>query len=204
MSNISCILYPPTLDYRYLVQRPQQLMKSFSELNIPVYYLNNASPNLPPVNGIEKPNPNFYLFNNVDPSPFLQGIRPVVYYSATAQVDMVNRYNPSLVVFDSVDEPSDEFEGWKPYYNRAVSSADVVLTTSQKLYDMALPLNPHTYLVPNGCDFSHFSQASSRSLPVPDDMVGINGPIIGYVGVIATWCDLNLIDHIALSYPDYN
>ncbi|MDD3269398.1 MAG: glycosyltransferase [Syntrophomonadaceae bacterium] len=204
MSNIACILYPPTLDYRYLVQRPQQLMTSFSELNIPVYYLNNASPHLPSVTGVEKINDNFYLFNNVDPTPFLKGVRPVVYFSAPGQVDLVRQYNPSLVVFDSVDEPSDEFEAWQPYYQRAVLSSDLVFTTSEKLYQMALGINANTYLVPNGCDYDYFSQASTKSLPIPDDMAGINGPIIGYIGVVATWCDLELIDRVAATYPNYN
>lgn len=204
MSNISCILYPPTLDYRYLVQRPQQLMTSFSELNIPVFYVNNASPHQPSVTGVEKINADFYLFNNVDPVPFLKGIRPVVYFSAPAHVDLVRQYNPSLVVFDSVDEPSDEFESWKPYYQRAVVSSDLVFTTSEKLYQLAIGLNINTYLVPNGCDFQYFSQASSKSLPIPGDMLDIKGPIIGYIGVIATWCDLELIDRLALAYPDYN
>lgn len=204
MSNISCILYPPTLDYRYLVQRPQQLMTSFSELNVPVYYINNASPHLPEVTGVEKINDNFFLFNNVNPMPFLKGVKPVVYFSAPAHVDLVRQYNPSLVVFDSVDEPSDEFEAWRPYYQRAVVSSDLVFTTSEKLYQLALSLNANTHLVPNGCDYAYFSQASTRSLPIPDDMAGISGPIIGYIGVIATWLDLHLIDRLAASYPNYN
>lgn len=204
MSNISCILYPPTLDYRYLVQRPQQLMTSFSELNIPVYYINNPSPHLPAVTGVEKINDNFFLFNNVDPMPFLKGVKPVVYFSAPAHVDMVRKYNPSLVVFDSVDEPSDEFEAWRPYYQRAVVSSDLVFTTSEKLYQLAISLNSNSYLVPNGCDYEYFSQASTRSRPIPGDMQGVNGPIIGYIGVVATWLDLQLIDRLAAAYPNYN
>ncbi|MDD2620357.1 MAG: glycosyltransferase [Syntrophomonadaceae bacterium] len=204
MSNISCILYPPTLDYRYLVQRPQQLMTSFSELNIPVYYINNPSPHLPPVTGVEKINADFYLFNKVDPIPYLKGMRPVVYFSAPAHVDLVQQYNPSLVVFDSVDEPSDEFEPWKPFYHRAVTSSDLVFTTSEKLYQLAASLNSNTYLIPNGCDYDYFYQASTKSLPVPDDVAGISGPVIGYIGVIATWCDLELVDRVAATYPDYN
>ncbi|MGR6837213.1 glycosyltransferase [Syntrophomonas erecta] len=201
MSKISCILYPPTLDYHYLVQRPQQLMKNFSELGIPVFYLNRPSPNSGLQSGIHQINPYFHLFNNIDPSPYLKDIRPVVYYSATAHVDQIMQYNPGLVVFDSVDEPSDEFEAWRPYYHRAVSSADIVITTSEKLYAMARSINPATYLVPNGCDFNYFVQASNKAFPVPDDMQGLTGPIIGYVGVIASWLDFQLIEQLALGFP---
>lgn len=197
MSAISCIIYPPTLNYDYLVQRPQQLMNCFSHLNIPVFFLNLPGPGNENYQGIRKVNPHFYLFNNVDPRPFLNTVQPVVYYSSAAHVDLVKKFNPSLVVFDSVDEPSDEFAMWKPYYQRALHTADVVLATSDKLYEMARKTNPHTYLVPNGCDYHHFSQAASGMLPVPTDLKDIARPVIGYIGVVATWCDLQLVERIA-------
>lgn len=201
MSNIGCILYPPTLDYYYLVQRPQQLMKSFSELDVPAYYINNPSPQSGVQSGIERLNENFYLFNNVDPGPFLQNINPVVYYTSAAQTDSLSKYNPALVVFDSVDEPSEEFKGWAPYYHKALSNADVVLTTSDKLFNVASQVNPHTFLVPNGCDYDHFS---NRIYGPPVDIANLPRPIIGYIGVVATWVDLNLIVKVADQYPDYS
>ncbi|MGI5881216.1 MAG: hypothetical protein ACOX6L_11675 [Syntrophomonadaceae bacterium] len=204
MSNLGPILYPPTLDFNYLVQRPQQLMKSFAELGSPVYWENRPSPHNSQIAGITEVTPNFFLFNNVDSRPFLENIRPIVYYSATAQVEEINKYNPSLIVFDSVDEPSDEFESWRPYYQKAVSSADLVITTSAKLHSMALALNPYSYMVPNGCDYDYFSQARSGALPIPEDIAAIPGPIIGYIGVVASWLDFELIDRLAQTYPDYN
>lgn len=201
MSNISCILYPPTLDYYYLVQRPQQLMKKFSELDVPVYYINNPSPQSGVFKGIERVNENFYLFNNVDPLPFLKNLNPVVYYTSAAQTDMIRRYNPSLVVFDSVDEPSEEFEGWRPYYDKAVRSADVVLATSDKLFELASAINPNVYLVPNGCDYEYFSNFIHGR---PAEIADLPGPIIGYIGVVATWVDVDLIAKVADSYPDYS
>jgi|GEM_PF-1390739 glycosyltransferase involved in cell wall biosynthesis len=202
MSTIDCILYPQTLDYNYLVQRPQQLMKHFSELGVPSFFLNLPSPHSNTPQGIVKPNDNLYVFNQVDPMPYLQGIRPVVYFSAASHIDIVQQYNPSLLVFDSVDEPSDEFEAWKPYYLRAVSLSDVVLCTSDRLFETARSINPHSYLVPNGCDYNHFSQAAGKTLSVPADIASIPGPIIGYVGVVATWVDLQLIDRLAAEFPD--
>ncbi len=79
MSAISCILYPPTHDYDYMVQRPQQLMKSFSQLQIPCYYLNNPFLSRPQ-KGIKQINPFLYVFNDVDVRPFLKKTRPVVYF----------------------------------------------------------------------------------------------------------------------------
>jgi len=201
MSDIACILYPPTLDYHYLVQRPQHLMKNFSLQGISCMFMNMPGIYHRDYRGIEEINPQLYIFHEVDPAPYVNGIRPVVYYSATAQVDKIARYNPSLLVFDSVDEPSDEFAAWRPYYYRAVAGADVVLCTSEKLYHMARAINPNVYLVPNGCDYEHFSRAARGELARPYDLKHIEGPIIGYIGVIATWCDLELIEQLARAYP---
>lgn len=201
MSNISCILYPPTLDYNYLVQRPQHLMRSFARLGINCFYLNNPSPQSRVVRGIDNVMPNLYLFNNVNPEAYLKNVRPVVYYTSAAQADSIWKYNPSLVVFDSVDEPSGEFATWLPYYEKAVKTADIVLTTSDKLFFRAREINPFTYLVPNGCDFEHFSRTD---LEIPSDIAGIKRPIIGYIGVVATWVDLELVDQLAKAFPQYN
>jgi len=112
-------------------------MKNFSLQGIPALFMNLPGIFQRDFRGIEEINPQLFVFHEVDPSPYLQGIMPVVYYSATAQVDKVGRYDPSLLVFDSVDEPSDEFSAWQPYYHRAVATADVVLCTSEKLYHSA-------------------------------------------------------------------
>ncbi|WP_061212877.1 glycosyltransferase [Syntrophomonas wolfei] len=202
MSNINCILYPPTVDFHYLVQRPQHLIKNFSELGVLSFFLNNPHLHEHQRRGIERINPYLFLFNGVEPTEFLRDIRPVVYYSATAHVDMIKKYRPSLVVFDSVDEPSDEFAGWRPYYHRAVATADIVITTSDKLYKMAKSINPRSVLVPNACDYEHFSP--STHLPIPADMRGINSPVIGYIGAIATWVDLELLDRVAARLPHFN
>ncbi|KUG05185.1 udp-galactopyranose mutase [hydrocarbon metagenome] len=205
MSNINCILYPPTLEYAYLVQRPQHLMKSFSELGIPVFFMNNSSAYSGEPRGIRKLNDLFYLVNNVDPAPFIGSSKPVVYYTATAHVDMVKNYNPELIIFDSVDEPSEEFEAWRPNYYKAVSSADIVLTASDKLYSMASAINPRVYLVPNACDYEYFSGSSSIGSEETDmDILGMAKPIIGYIGVVASWCDLELIADIADRFPHCN
>ncbi len=200
MSRISSILYPPTLEYSYLVQRPQQLMKTFSEIGIPSFFINNSNVYSNEKPGIRKLNEHFYLVTGVDPRPFLNEVSPVIYYTSPAHVDLVHTYNPSLVIFDSVDEPSDEFEAWKPYYYRAVSTADVVLAASDKLYEMAKPINHNTHLVPNACDYEFFSQNAG----IPEDMQAIGRPVIGYIGVMASWCDFDLLSAAAKSLPHCN
>jgi hypothetical protein len=200
LSPISCILYPPTHDYNYMVQRPHQLMKEFSKLEIPCYWENHPVIKRPP-KGIQQINPNFFLFNDVDPRPFLARLKPVVYFILPEHINIVNRYKPSLVVFDTVDEPSEEFSHLSRGYYKALRKSDLVLATSEKLFNIARQVNPHSHLVPNGCDYNYFVRAACRSLTVPEDIKNIPGPVIGYLGAVASWCDLQLVDRLALEFP---
>ena len=199
MSRISCIVYPPSIDYYYMFQRPQQLMRAFSELKIRSYFM--SRPYLfHREAGIEQINPYFYILNQVDIYPYLNGNRPVVYFSSPDDINKIDKYNPALVVFDSLDEPSGEFISWKKNYHRALMRSDVVLASSERLYERAVDINPNTYLVPNACEYDFLSQAANKNLPIPQDIINMHGPVIGYCGAVATWCDIELIDRLAENF----
>ncbi len=200
MTAIPGIIYPPTLDFEYLVQRPQQLLKSLSELGVTVYFLNRPAYHQSLQQGIEKYNQHFFLFHHTEPS-YPVTTRPVVYYSNPTQVDIIRGYNPGLIVFDSLDEPVDEFSSWQPYYHQAVASADLVLAASETLYARAQAINPHTCLIPNGCDFNYFNKARSNQL-APPDLPQLKQAVIGYMGAVASWCDLDLLDQVAQVFSD--
>ena len=54
MTAIPGIIYPPTLDFDYLIQRPQQLLKSISRLGVTVYFLNRPAYHQGQYQGIER------------------------------------------------------------------------------------------------------------------------------------------------------
>ena len=196
---VHTILYPPTIDYDWLVQRPQQLMKAFAALGIKVFYMNPGT-HTSNKRGVTRLSPNLMILNNVDPKVYMKQ-RPVFYFSSPAHVDLIPRYNPSLVVFDYLDEPVEEFVSLAPYLRRALTSADLVITSSKKLYHHSLAVNSNTILVPNGCDFDHFARAQKKNLPIPDDARLFSRPIVGYHGAIATWLNFELIVRVADSIP---
>jgi glycosyltransferase involved in cell wall biosynthesis len=131
-------------------------------------------------------------------------IRPVVYFTNPAQITTIGHYKHSLLVFDSLDQVTDEFSSWEPYYHQAVASADLVLAASQQLFVQAKAINPYTLLIPNGCDFAYFAQARKEvtSLTPPPDLPELKRAVIGYIGAVASWCDLALLDQLALAFPD--
>lgn len=196
------ILYPPTIDYDWLVQRPQQLMRCFAKLGATVYYMNPGSHSRYAV-GITSVSPDLHVVNKTAP-PLSYDLPLVYYFSAAEHIGAAGNYSPSLVVFDYLDEPVEEFAYWHQFKAQALAGADLVVAASDSLYREACLASSNVILAPNGCDASLFAPAAERALPVPEDIAGIAGPIIGYHGAVATWLDYGLICQIADAYPDWN
>lgn len=79
-----------------------------------------------------------------------------------------------------------------------VKQSHLVFTTSQKLTEMQKRWNPNTHYFPNVADFNHFSKARSESTIIPDDLLKIPNPRIGFIGAITDYkMDFNLIRFIA-------
>lgn len=88
---------------------------------------------------------------------------------------------------------------------RTLAGADVVIATSQPLFESRSAMHANVHLVPHGVDFEHFAQAQRWPLAdVPPDIVQLRRPILGYFGLIADYVDLDLIARVALARPAWN
>jgi len=84
---------------------------------------------------------------------------------------------------------------------RLLKQSDLVLTTSQQLYDHSKSYNENTILVPNAADFEFFHQAKEPLECV--DMEHLSPPIIGYYGAVANWFDSELVGQLASKHPEW-
>jgi glycosyltransferase involved in cell wall biosynthesis len=78
--------------------------------------------------------------------------------------------------------------------------ADLVITTSETLAESRRQFNPNTHWIPNAADIEHFSRTvapAAELLPVP-------GPVIGFVGGLSEWVDIELLGHLARSRKDWS
>lgn len=80
------------------------------------------------------------------------------------------------------------------------SGSDLVLATSQKLLEEQKLYSSNCLLVPNACEFEHFS-VSFKTLP--HEMASLSRPIIGYYGAISDWFDTELVAAMARLKPDW-
>ncbi|WP_127590124.1 glycosyltransferase [Paenibacillus lautus] len=78
--------------------------------------------------------------------------------------------------------------------------AELVVTTSQHLYDWAAKYNPATVLIRNAVNSDYFSKPPDEVLP---ELESIHQPIIGYYGAISDWFDIQLVESLARSRPEW-
>jgi glycosyltransferase involved in cell wall biosynthesis len=130
-------------------------------------------------------------------------------WSFTADIGpLLGGFGEELVVYYCVDEFA-AFSGYDVETTRRLDrelceAADLVITTSQALYESKSPFNSNTIYVPHGVLYKHFAQALDPQFPVADDLKDLPKPIIGYYGLVQDWQDLDLLADIARRKPEWS
>jgi len=76
-----------------------------------------------------------------------------------------------------------------------IEACDLVICSSQKLFDTKSPMAKHTVLVRNAAEVAHFRTALDVDLPRPEAIMNIDKPIVGFWGYLADWLDWDIIEH---------
>jgi glycosyltransferase involved in cell wall biosynthesis len=128
--------------------------------------------------------------------------RPVVIAGLPHAADVLPRLPSKLVVYHCADDYA-HVHGF-PDTLPAVEAdlcrrADLVVTTSETLCQTRADLNPRTYWIANGADVEHFSKPAN---PAPESGE-FRRPIVGFVGGLSEWVDLDLVADLARRRPDW-
>lgn len=131
--------------------------------------------------------------------------RDRVFYVSNIYYSAVLKFLPSkIMLYDCNDDPMGfpDVPGWAGKYFRQLSlSADLVVAVSaglvRKLKEMGAG---RVFRIGNGVDYDLFSKSAEDGKP--EEMSRYNPPIIGYVGAIARWFDMDLLDRIAEEFPE--
>jgi glycosyltransferase involved in cell wall biosynthesis len=78
--------------------------------------------------------------------------------------------------------------------------ADLVITTSETLCQTRRQFNPHTHWIPNGADVEHFAKCTEPAA----ELYGVPRPIVGFVGGLSEWVDLDLVGWLARQRPHWS
>lgn len=90
------------------------------------------------------------------------------------------------------------------YRERKLASiAHLVLASAKRLYTKMAYYNDNVYYLPNGVWQSDYLVSHKRR-ELPRDLVSIKKPTVFFMGAVAEWVDIDLIEYIAKSRPEYS
>jgi glycosyltransferase involved in cell wall biosynthesis len=193
------VIYPPTVDYYMLFQRPQQLLKALSKIqNVrSIFITSEVFKKLPkPIVEINKDM--YVVSGNSDYASLVKG-KVVFWVSYPDHIDYPLTVQKDVVVFDAIDNPVEEFSYWAKNLKRAIDKADLISCTANVLFEQhSKNENKPVFLCPNGGDYDHFKKAKKK-LEKPSDFPVFENDkeVIGFYGALASWLDIELIQKIA-------
>lgn len=85
-----------------------------------------------------------------------------------------------------------------------IQNSDLVICTSQQLYEEKRKLHPKTCFVPNAADIKHSQKAMDKNLPEHSSMRQFQKPVIGYFGNIEKRIDYEMMKEVAQKNQDKN
>jgi len=135
--------------------------------------------------------------------------RPVQVWTFAPDVaHLAGQFGEECFVYYCVDEYT-EFEGFDREYiagaeAETLQRADVVVTTSQSLWERKRRVRPDAVLVRHGVDYGHFASAWRDTLTVPADVARLRKPVFGFFGLIHHWVDVALLAEVARLRPGYS
>jgi glycosyltransferase involved in cell wall biosynthesis len=138
--------------------------------------------------------------------------RPVLWIAIPTAIEVVGRLNESLVIYhvsdkydaNTMDHATDP-AFIRRLHEQAIDAADLVFYSSRKLLAEAIRGLEKSYLLEQAVDFEHWSQVSSGTLTVAQEVEEIPHPRLGYFGAIEPWLvDQDLIKQAAHARPGWN
>jgi len=134
----------------------------------------------------------------------------LIFWTYTPYSDyFVGKLGEKLAVYDCVDEFSAsqglvKVKTVKLLEEKLLKKINLVIVTHEKLLQSKKRFNKNIYLIPNGAEIEHFKKTSLAKTAVAKEIKKIPKPIIGFIGSIQYWIDLDLIRYIALKKPKWS
>ena len=127
--------------------------------------------------------------------------RPINWVFNPAAAVVAGHLDEDAVIYHCVDEYT-AFTGvpaaaLADLERQLLRRADLVLVSSERLYQSKAGHNPATFLLHHGVDFEHFRAALDPETRVPESISRLPKPVLGFFGLIADWVDVGLLAAVA-------
>lgn len=154
-----------------------------------------------------------YLFQKVTTSYLIKKlvIKDIIFWVCNPSYYVgliVDKKNVNLFIYDLCDDYLDKLNDkttcnakWlKGNDEYLTKRADIIFVSSEKLFQDRFPKNPNIFRIPNGVNLDLFRENYSIE---PDDLKYIPRPRLVYVGNISSAIDLELLQWINKSHPEW-
>jgi len=184
------VFVPPICNWNFLKQLPQQMSEQFAKNGYKVIFCNERIVGEPKM---QNPVENVYVFANAEHA--LSYIRQndikidIIYNSAAKNYKFVDALKPRVTIYHSCDS----FDEWKKLENFMISRADIILCTSEFLYNIRNGQHPNAHLVRNGCNEAMINASYYKE----EKLKFIQKPICVFSGAIGNWVATYLIRNTA-------
>ena len=119
----------------------------------------------------------------------------------------IGKLGESLVVYYCTDEwshfSSVDKDKTMALERELCQRADIVFTTASTLLERKRIYNPETHLALHGVDQAHFARALDPETELAPELRDLPRPIVGFVGLIQDWVDIELVRYMAERHRDW-
>lgn len=132
---------------------------------------------------------------------------PIVwYYTPMALGALPASIEPSLVVFDAMDDLASFRKAPQALRDKEAAmfrSADLVFAGGPSLYEARRDRHPSVHCFPSGVEAEHFARAADGLAP-PDAIARLPHPVLGFYGVLDERIDFDLLAAVADARPEWS
>jgi glycosyltransferase involved in cell wall biosynthesis len=201
------IIFPATVDYGYMTQRPQCLAQEFSRQGFVVIY-GTQNHQVDSVKTINKVDENLYVM--LEPYyifiPHVFFPSEVIYYCLWPNNIKHLDYIPySYLIYDYMDELSLlglDLDKLNSDHLKLIDKADLITVSSDLLMEKLPESARQKTLLVNNATSNQFIEMVGESQRTMEGSWVKKNCILGYYGAIAEWMDLELVEKIANRFPD--
>lgn len=116
---------------------------------------------------------------------------------------MISKINKKLTIYHCVDKLSESSKQAKkiiPHEKNMIKQSDLVFATSHQLVEYCSAYHEDVHLFPSGVDIVNFQNKTFSEKPL--ELKSLTGSLVGYIGGVHQWLDLELIHTVATAHSD--
>jgi glycosyltransferase involved in cell wall biosynthesis len=196
------IISLPTIDWNWMLQRPQHIMRNFAKKGYLCFYCTYNQKSLE-VSGIKRIEKNLYLCSNPQYLNYIPS--PTILITWTLNNECISIFKNPVVVYDIIDTLkifSCYNKNMEEMHKLLLNKSDIITVTNKLLLNEIKKARKDALYVPNGVDVNDFRVSSKVHFRDIKRIANKGNRIVGYYGALANWLDYDLINFLAKNKPD--